>query len=142
MLLSIGDIGSKVHGFLHDEIFEGKIRTSSGSEFHIEPAWKYLNDSKFHSIIYDVDNMHYPFPHGAGCGLRNELRDWMLKMQRSHVTEKKGKEEDIAKSTTGDEDTGNIRVRRASSAKTSCRLYIQVRRPARLILNKECTLTS
>jgi len=122
-----GDQGSRVHGFLHDEIFEGKIRMSSGREFHIEPAWKYFNESKFHSVIYDVDNIHYPYPHGAGCGMRSELKDWMSKVQRSHIV----KEEEVKRENTlpKDDDAARgpeaLRVRRAAAAKTSCRLYVQ-----------------
>ena len=97
-----------------------------GREFHIEPAWKHFNDSQFHSIIYDVDNIHYPYPHGAGCGIRKELRDWMRKVQTSHVVEEK-KMDDNMRNEARNPEPESIRIRRSASAKTSCRLFVQVK---------------
>lgn len=118
-----GDSGSRVHGFLHDRIFEGKIYTSRGQEFHIEPAWKFFNDSTFHSVIYSADNIRYPHPHGAGCGIKKELKDWMRRIQTSHVTDE---QKDANLKHADDEKIANVRVKRASADKTSCRLFVQV----------------
>ena len=120
----LGDPGSIVHGFLHNQIFEGKIYTSRGKQFHIEPAWKYLNDSKYHSVIYDVANIHYPYPYGAGCGIKNELKDWMRKVQTSRDADET-KDDSLKKEE--EKDPESVRVRRAASDKTSCRLFVQVR---------------
>ncbi|XP_065063953.1 disintegrin and metalloproteinase domain-containing protein 10-like [Rhopilema esculentum] len=118
-----GEFGSKVNGFIHDNIFEGKIYTASGKEFHIEPAWKYLNSTKSHSVIYSVDDIHYPHPHGASCGIKKELKDWMKGIQTSALENQEKDDKDIKFHKS--DDTIKQRSRRATVAKTSCHLYVQ-----------------
>lgn len=115
------DHGSKVHGFVHNNIFEGKIYTSEGDEFHIEPAWKYFNESRFHSVIFDVKNIEYPHAYGAGCGVKKDIADWMKKIQNSAVPEV-GEKQKVKFEEK--EKHGSSRQRRATP-KSSCQLYVQ-----------------
>ena len=50
---------SLVHGFIHDDIFEGRIHDGKGEEFHIESAklYKNLNADQIHSVIYNVKDI-------------------------------------------------------------------------------------
>eukprot|EP00794_Sanderia_malayensis_P019475 gene19475-21398_t len=110
------DTGSKVHGFVHDRIFEGRVYTSGGEEFHIEPAWKYFNDTtSFHSVIYNVANIRYPF--ASRCGAKKNIAEWMKTVQRSAIEKNENKNQ---------EDEHHERKRRATGGtKSSCRLFVQ-----------------
>ncbi|CAN7940505.1 unnamed protein product, partial [Ixodes hexagonus] len=51
-----GDPGSRVFGSLINGTFNGRISTSDGQEFFVEPSWQYFDraqaQSVGHSVIY------------------------------------------------------------------------------------------
>lgn len=63
-----GDTNSRVHGFVHDDIFEGRVHFGDGNEFHIESTKQYnhLDPTKFHSVIYNVRDIVHPKQHVCG----------------------------------------------------------------------------
>ena len=62
-----GEPDSIVHGFVHDGIFEGRVHTQDGSEFHIESAKPYkLDNDTVHSVIYDTKDISYKLPRQCG----------------------------------------------------------------------------
>ena len=65
----VGDPNSKVHGFVFNNIFEGRIHCGDGNEFHIESAkqYKHLNHtSDVHSVIYNAKDVVVPESHFCG----------------------------------------------------------------------------
>lgn len=64
----LGDTNSRVHGFVHDDIFEGRVHFGDGNEFHIESTKQYnhLDPTKFHSVIYNVRDIVHPKQHVCG----------------------------------------------------------------------------
>jgi len=54
------DALSRVHGFIHDDIFEGQVHCGDGNEYHVESAkqYRHLNHtSDIHSVIYNVKDI-------------------------------------------------------------------------------------
>lgn len=75
MFSPVGDPRSVVHGFVHDGIFEGKIRCGDGNEFHVESAkqYKQLDHKTFHSIIYNTEDVVHPKRHLCGGIMANGM---------------------------------------------------------------------
>ena len=74
-----GDPKSRVHGFIHDDIFEGRIFCGDGNEYNIDSIiqYKHLNHSAdVHSVIYNAADIIPPKRHVCG-GAKAETRDWM-----------------------------------------------------------------
>ncbi|XP_065658386.1 disintegrin and metalloproteinase domain-containing protein 10 isoform X2 [Hydra vulgaris] len=64
----LGYPDSLVHGFIHDDIFEGRIHDGKGEEFHIESAklYKNLDAEEIHSVIYNVKDIKPSTPFKCG----------------------------------------------------------------------------
>ena len=60
------DFDSLVNGFIHNDIFQGKIYTGDGEEYHMEDSKQYFEDPQSHSVIYDVREIVYPTHHVCG----------------------------------------------------------------------------
>lgn len=76
-------------GSILNGVFEGKIILGDGSEYYVEPSWKYANgneediDIGGHSVIYADDDVEFQ-PHlekNGGCGL-DSLLEGMRKDSR------------------------------------------------------------
>ncbi|XP_076356535.1 disintegrin and metalloproteinase domain-containing protein 10-like [Tachypleus tridentatus] len=86
-----GEQGSMVYGSISDGLFDGKIHTLDKTYF-VEQAHKYFkNASKpFHSIIYMDTDVQDPYSagrtgHSAGCGVTEEVQQWMENIVNSEV---------------------------------------------------------
>lgn len=81
----LDDPSSSCHGFIHDNIFEGRIKLRNGIEYIIESAKQYtdLDHEKSHSVIYRVKDMihnrHRPYHCGVTDANSNSLP--ILKLQ-------------------------------------------------------------
>jgi len=82
---------SHVFGSLRDGIFDGQISTARDGVFFVERAHRYfprqnLNSSQ-HSVIYHEKHIQHPTTKSnlkaPGCGISNEVGDWMWKIQSS-----------------------------------------------------------
>ncbi|KAJ8977438.1 hypothetical protein NQ317_000160 [Molorchus minor] len=92
----VGEPGSVVFGSLIDGVFEGKI-VSPKDSYYIEKAHHYFPEAKhpnrtFHSVIYHEDHVHDPYAHqreghSAGCGINDDIMQWMERIQYSDVEE-------------------------------------------------------
>ncbi|KAK7871976.1 hypothetical protein R5R35_004767 [Gryllus longicercus] len=90
--------GSHVFGSLSDGIFEGKIVTNKGS-FYVERAYRYFPkdaNTTFHSVIYAENDIEDPYEkvrtgHVGGCGITDEIIQWMDRIQNSAVDEEEDK---------------------------------------------------
>ncbi|XP_022900053.2 disintegrin and metalloproteinase domain-containing protein 10 isoform X1 [Onthophagus taurus] len=90
----IGDPNSSVFGSIIDGVFEGKI-VASDSSYYVEKARHYFPEEKhqnrtFHSVIYDENHVEDPYRDvrkGGGCGVNDEVQQWMEKIQYSGVDE-------------------------------------------------------
>lgn len=92
----VGDPQSHVFGSLHDGVFEGKIITENDS-YYVEHAKRYFPncthlDYGFHSVIYNErDVIDDPFEHkrksghSNGCGITDDVTQWMESVQNSGV---------------------------------------------------------
>jgi len=64
------DLGSSVHGYILDGIFDGVITTHQ-EEYHVEVAGKFFNQpGEFHSVIYTVSDVDFSAINSsrAACG--------------------------------------------------------------------------
>jgi disintegrin and metalloproteinase domain-containing protein 10 len=90
----LGEPESSVFGSLIDGVFEGKIVSPKGSYF-VEKAHHYFPrtthpNSTFHSVIYHEDHVQDPYEHvreghSAGCGIDDDVIQWMDRIQNSGV---------------------------------------------------------
>ncbi|XP_060523585.1 disintegrin and metalloproteinase domain-containing protein 10 isoform X2 [Cylas formicarius] len=88
----VGERDSTVFGSIIDGVFEGKIVSPRGSYYvekahHYFPLDRYPNRT-FHSLIYHEDHVRDPYEgqrqgHSAGCGINDEIIEWMDKIQNS-----------------------------------------------------------
>lgn len=93
---------SVVFGSLLDGIFEGKIMSPSSGSYYVEKASRYFpaesltmdNGStvNFHSIVYKETDVESPYEkhdtdHPAGCGITDEVKQWMESIQSSGIDE-------------------------------------------------------
>ncbi|XP_031575122.1 disintegrin and metalloproteinase domain-containing protein 10-like [Actinia tenebrosa] len=120
----LGHKRSIVHGFISDGIFEGKIHAGN-DEFHVEPSNKYFQGKQpFHSVIYKSEDVHYPYAHGSGCGMREQTKKWMEKVHASEIKDPR------LQFHYSDNEPVFHRYRRAASQeidslKKSCKLFMQ-----------------
>lgn len=87
------DPQSKVFGSVTDGVFEGKIIASDGS-FYVEHARRYFppngTRTRVHSVIYREGDVSDPYAHRrhghvGGCGITDEVVQWMERIQNSGV---------------------------------------------------------
>ena len=74
-----------MHGFVHDGIFEGKVKLSNklDDEYHIEPSSDHFKTKKeFHSVIYKASDLHYPYSYGKDVDLSEKTKRWMEEARR------------------------------------------------------------
>ncbi|XKL60573.1 hypothetical protein PGB90_007630 [Kerria lacca] len=97
----VGEPGSIVFGSLLDGVFEGKIVSPTTGAYYVEKASRYFppeslktndKDGHFHSIVYKDSDVENPFEdehadHPAGCGITDEVKQWMESVQSSAVEE-------------------------------------------------------
>uniref|UniRef100_A0A336M3J2 ADAM10 endopeptidase n=1 Tax=Culicoides sonorensis TaxID=179676 RepID=A0A336M3J2_CULSO len=93
----VGDSKSHVFGSLHDGVFEGKIITGKDSYYvekarHYFPNQSYVDSMGFHSVIYNEKHVGDPYEHlreghAPGCGITDEVSEWMDRVQNAAVTE-------------------------------------------------------
>lgn len=90
-----GDPQSTVFGSVTDGVFEGKIVASDGS-FYVEHARRYFppngTRTRVHSVIYREGDVSDPYSHRrhghvGGCGITDEVVQWMESIQNSGVDE-------------------------------------------------------
>ncbi|XP_063229984.1 disintegrin and metalloproteinase domain-containing protein 10 [Bacillus rossius redtenbacheri] len=92
---------SLVFGSISDGIFEGKILTQQGS-FYVEKAHHYFpkrDNTSFHSVIYSENDITDPYEklrtgHVGGCGITEEVSQWMDRIQSSAVEEQQQEEDE------------------------------------------------
>ncbi|XP_049869828.1 disintegrin and metalloproteinase domain-containing protein 10-like [Pectinophora gossypiella] len=86
---------STVFGSVTDGVFEGKILVKDGA-FYVEHARRYFppngTRSKVHSVIYREGDVGDPYAHRrhghvGGCGITDEVVQWMQRIQNSGVEE-------------------------------------------------------
>ncbi|XP_077288969.1 zinc-dependent metalloprotease kuz isoform X2 [Arctopsyche grandis] len=88
----LGDRSSTVFGSLVDGVFEGKIMSRHGS-YYVEKAKHYFphdHNDTFHSVIYKEQDVSDPYAHVreghvGGCGINDDVIQWMEKIQNSAV---------------------------------------------------------
>lgn len=87
------DPKSSVFGSVTDGVFEGKIIASDGS-FYVEHARRYFppnsTRTRVHSVIYREGDVSDPYAHRrhghvGGCGITDEVVQWMERIQNSGV---------------------------------------------------------
>ncbi|XP_053603885.1 disintegrin and metalloproteinase domain-containing protein 10 [Plodia interpunctella] len=88
-----GDPQSSVFGSVTDGVFEGKIMAKDGS-FYVEHARRYFppnnTRTRVHSVIYKESDVSDPYAHRrhghvGGCGITDEVVQWMERIQNSGV---------------------------------------------------------
>ncbi|KAJ9581415.1 hypothetical protein L9F63_023409, partial [Diploptera punctata] len=100
----LGEAGSYVYGSLSDGVFEGKIVSPQGS-YYVERAHHYFPrdvnntfhsirdvNNTFHSVIYSENDIEDPYEHMrsghvGGCGINDEVVQWMDRIQNSALEE-------------------------------------------------------
>ncbi|XP_030031412.1 disintegrin and metalloproteinase domain-containing protein 10 [Manduca sexta] len=89
------DPHSTVFGSVTEGVFEGKIIAHDGS-FYVEHARRYFppnsTRTKVHSVIYREGDVSDPYAHRrhghvGGCGITDEVVQWMERIQNSGVDE-------------------------------------------------------
>lgn len=93
----VGDPSSTVFGSIIDGVFEGKIMSTMGS-FYVEKARHYFpphqqqdaSNQSFHSVIYNENHVEDPYQHqreghAGGCGITDDISQWMDRIQNSAV---------------------------------------------------------
>ncbi|XP_049271971.1 disintegrin and metalloproteinase domain-containing protein 10-like [Rhipicephalus sanguineus] len=77
----IGDPSSRVHGGLHDGVFEGSIQSRWG-RFYVEGAHKFFERrTPFHSVMYAAKDAS--MPDEGWCGVNSETARWMQELAAS-----------------------------------------------------------
>ncbi|XP_017776924.1 PREDICTED: disintegrin and metalloproteinase domain-containing protein 10 isoform X3 [Nicrophorus vespilloides] len=86
----VGDSDSSVFGSVMDGVFEGKIITNKDS-YYVEKAHHYFPhdlhpNRTFHSVIYKEHHVDDPYKneregHSGGCGINDEVSQWMDSIQ-------------------------------------------------------------
>lgn len=102
----LGEPDSHVFGSIHSGVFEGKIITDQDAYF-VEHAKHYFpngshNDYGFHSVIYNErDVIDDPYAHkrkaahAHGCGINDDISQWMDNIQNSAAVEDEPTVEEI-----------------------------------------------
>ncbi|GAB0098444.1 disintegrin and metalloproteinase domain-containing protein 10 [Sergentomyia squamirostris] len=88
---------SHVFGSIIDGVFEGRILTGRETYYvenakHYFPNSTHREESGFHSVIYKESHVSDPYDdtrqgHGGGCGITDEIANWMDGIQNSAVDE-------------------------------------------------------
>ncbi|BES95968.1 disintegrin and metalloproteinase domain-containing protein 10 [Nesidiocoris tenuis] len=90
----IGEPGSFVYGSLIDGVFEGKIHSNNNNAYYVERAHRYFPNNRntsFHSVIYKDEDVEDAYAHRrsnghvGGCGVTEEVSQWMETVQNSAV---------------------------------------------------------
>ncbi|KAJ8947906.1 hypothetical protein NQ314_008530 [Rhamnusium bicolor] len=140
-----GEPGSSVFGSLIDGVFEGKIISPKGSYF-VEKAHHYFPHTEhpnrtFHSVIYQEDHVNDPYAdqregHSSGCGINDEIIQWMEKVQYSGIEDPsppspqnlkntKSIKSKYSKEANEESNSRHRRATRRDENKNTCSLYIQ-----------------
>lgn len=95
----VDEPGSVVFGSVSDGVFEGKIMSGEGV-YYVERARRYFappsagnaTDQSYHSLIYRDADVGDPYAlrrhgHVGGCGITDEVVQWMERVQNSAVEE-------------------------------------------------------
>lgn len=92
----LGEPNSQVFGSIHNGVFEGKIITENDA-YYVEHAKHYFpngthHDYGFHSVIYNEKHViDDPYAHkrkaghANGCGVNEDLAQWMDSVQNSGI---------------------------------------------------------
>ncbi|XP_067133544.1 disintegrin and metalloproteinase domain-containing protein 10 isoform X2 [Centruroides vittatus] len=140
---------SSIYGSIRNGVFEGKIHTPD-KVFYVERAHKYFvkHPQPFHSVIYSSDDVKDPHAHKrenhlGGCGITEDVLQWMQEVSNSADTKEFTNKEKQTKTvmrdrkerSTGAENTPHyIYTREAQNFlfqkeplidKRTCTLYIQ-----------------
>lgn len=98
----LNDANSVVYGSVLDGIFEGHIQYRSGESYTVDKLGRSASvqkkPSRFHSIIYSDNAINHPkyrakrsdgseSETGHGCGLTDEVKQYMERVQRSVIIE-------------------------------------------------------
>ncbi|OXA56052.1 Disintegrin and metalloproteinase domain-containing protein 10 [Folsomia candida] len=83
---------SHAFGSIRDGVFDGKIITPEET-FYVERSHKYTlpsTNESLHSVIYTDREVHDPYHHhrtghAKGCGITDEVMEWMSEIQNSAV---------------------------------------------------------
>lgn len=95
MFVPVADDGSaRVWGSVVDGVFEGVIDSPRLGRYYVERSHKYFpsSDGAVHSVMYHEDEVRDPYAHqrtghSSGCGVTDEVVDWMRSVQESAVDE-------------------------------------------------------
>ncbi|XP_050507838.1 disintegrin and metalloproteinase domain-containing protein 10 isoform X2 [Diabrotica virgifera virgifera] len=89
----LGEPDSVAFGSIIEGVFEGKLMLPSKGAFYVEKAHHYFPHTThpnrtFHSVIYHEDHVEDPYAHkreghSAGCGINDDVIEWMNKIQSS-----------------------------------------------------------
>lgn len=124
-----GHLGSRVHGFVHDGIFEGKISLSEKleDEYHVEPSSDHFNTPKdYHSVIYKASDVHYPYAYGKDMDLNDKTKKWMKearKLSEEHFSSHERERRSI-----------HHRYKRTPVDKVICPIQLQVRTTVEFVI--------
>ncbi|XP_046391410.1 disintegrin and metalloproteinase domain-containing protein 10 [Ischnura elegans] len=95
----VGEPNSYAFGSISGGVFEGKIVSPVGGSFYVERAHHYFPSGRenvtnhtFHSVIYTDGDVEDPYEkqrtgHVGGCGINDEVVQWMDRIQNSAVDE-------------------------------------------------------
>lgn len=124
----LGEPGSTVFGSVHDGIFEGKI-LSKFDTFYVEKASRYFPqnaNSSFHTLIYKESDVDDPFTrirsdgHVGGCGITEEVSEWMERVQNSAVEEtEKLEKRKLPKKFLGEKNKGELKTGKSKVEKNA-----------------------
>lgn len=86
-LLPKGDPDSRVHGHIHEGVFDGVISLSNLDTYHVEDASKFFqkDSTHFHSVIYSTKDVLFTHPNktAPGCAVKDALLAKMEQLQRT-----------------------------------------------------------
>jgi hypothetical protein len=112
---------SYVHGFVHNGVFEGKVKLSDklDDEFHIEPSSDHFKTKKeYHSVIYKASDLHYPHSYGKDLDLSEKTRKWIEESRRLPKENFDGSERMVPRVPH--------RYRRSTEDKVICQIHLRV----------------
>ncbi|KAG8232124.1 hypothetical protein J437_LFUL012133, partial [Ladona fulva] len=98
----IGEPNSYAFGSISDGIFEGKIVSTTSGSYYVEKTHHFFpreNSSSptFHSVIYADSDVEDPYEkqrtgHVGGCGITDDVVQWMDRIQNSAIEEPAGEQ--------------------------------------------------
>jgi len=119
MFVCAGEAGSKVSGHIIDGVFDGVIKTKSGS-YHIERAHKYFDagsSSDFHSVMYHESDVAHVQSAASSCGVKGRILEQMRKKTSHAVPLREGP-------VYYGDDAHNMMKRQVSSSNQFCQVRV------------------